>query len=434
MSRNVRRLAAESIQEILVNNRFSTEVVNKNIGEIDNDLDQNFYRQLVYGTTENVKYIDYILGQASKVKIKKIEHFVLQNIRLAIYQLCFLETPSHAAINEAVKIVKKKKGYRAGNFVNGVLRNIDKNKEKYKKIDDKDYNNYLSIKYSYNRDLIDYLSQEFDRKDLESLLEAMNKTAPLSIRINDKKISLDEFIKILDSKSIDYSKSSLSENSLIIKNPIKITDWPEFKDGLFTIQDQSSILVGQVLSPKKDSKVLDICAAPGSKTSHLAQIMDNTGCLYANDISENKLSLIRENLDRMNFSNYKIMNFDAMDYQEDLQEEFDYILVDAPCSGLGIVRRKPDIKLNRTMDDIKELSNIQFKILENSYSYLKKGGYMVYSTCTYGKIENRDNVNRLLEAYPDLELVKIEGKNDMEIRTDVTGSDGFFMAKIYKHD
>lgn len=128
------------------------------------------------------------------------------------------------------------------------------------------------------------------------------------------------------------------------------------------------------------------------------------------------------------------MNFDAMDYQEDLQEEFDYILVDAPCSGLGIVRRKPDIKLNRTMDDIKELSNIQFKILENAYSYLKKGGYMVYSTCTYGKIENRDNVNRLLEAYPDLELVKIEGKNDLEIRTDVTGSDGFFMAKIYKHD
>lgn len=241
-------------------------------------------------------------------------------------------------------------------------------------------------------------------------------------------------MEILDKKDMGYEESGLVEDGLIIKNPIRITDWQEFKRGLFTIQDQSSILVGDLLNPSKDSKVLDLCAAPGSKTSHLAQIMDNRGELYANDIAENKLDMIRENLDRMDFNNYKILNFDAMDYQEELKEEFDYILVDAPCSGLGIVRRKPDIKLNRSLDDIKELSNIQYKILENAYGYLKKGGYMVYSTCTYGKMENEDNIDRFLSKHPDLSLVETDEKNPRIIRTDLTGSDGFFMAKIYKHD
>lgn len=434
MSKNIRRLAADSIQEIVVNKKFSTEVVNKNIGGIESPMDQNFYRELVYGTTENLRYIDYILGQASRVKLKKIEHYVLQNIRLGIYQLCFLETPSHAAINEAVKIVKKKKGFRAGNFVNGVLRNIDKNKEDYMVIDQKDYINYLAIKYSYQREIVDYLGRDLEVDQLENLLEALNKTAPLSIRINTKKISKKDFMELLDKKDRGYEESSLVEDGLIIKNPIRITDWEEFKNGLFTIQDQSSILVGELLDPKKNAKVLDLCAAPGSKTSHLAQIMDNSGELYANDIAENKLDMIRENLDRMDFDNYKILNFDAMDYQEDLEAKFDYVLVDAPCSGLGIVRRKPDIKLNRTLDDIKELSNIQYKILENAYRYLKKGGHMVYSTCTYGKIENEDNIEKILAQHPDLSLVETDGNNPRIIRTDLTGSDGFFMAKIYKHD
>lgn len=394
-----------------------------------NEIDKGLFRHLVYGVIENLYYIDFIIKKYTKNKIDKN---IINILRMAIYELVFLNTKNYAVINEAVNNTKKI-NFRAKGFVNGVLRNIDRNLDYAKNIEIKDFKSeeeYLSVKYSTNLDIVKYIKNQY--KNYESIISSFVMNPSLSIRVNTYLTTKDELKYRLKSKNIEYIDSKISKYSLIIKNPINITELEEFKEGLFTIQDEASSLVGEILSPKNNSLVLDLCAAPGSKSTHLLQLMNNTGEIYSNDISEDKINKIKENFDRMKLSNYKITNYDASLKIDDFINKFDYILVDAPCSGLGVIKRKPEIKLNRKIEDILSLANIQKQILENAYFYLKKGGELVYSTCTLGDIENQKIIYEFLNNHQDLELIKIDDKDYIEILPNES-SDGFFIAKILKN-
>ncbi|MFM1583363.1 16S rRNA (cytosine(967)-C(5))-methyltransferase RsmB, partial [Helcococcus ovis] len=347
---------------------------------------------------------------------------------LGIYELRFLNNENYASINEAVKL-SKKFNYKSKNFVNAILRNFDRDIENLSIVNIKDIDERYSIQYSINIELIRYIKKYYD--NYLEIIESFNKVPSFSLRVNTMLTSKEDLREILKLKGYIVDESKISKDSLIVENPSNMTDLEEFKNGLFTIQDQASILVSEILNPSENSNVLDLCAAPGSKSTHLLQIMNDKGLIYSNDISKNKLNKIKENFDRLKFKNYKIINFDATQVIENFEEKFDYILVDAPCSGIGVIKRKPEIKLKKTMDEINSLSLIQSSILSNAYKYLKKGGFIVYSTCTIGNVENLDIIDKFLNENNDMKIVEINGKNYIQLLPD-TDNDGFFICKIAK--
>lgn len=278
-----------------------------------------------------------------------------------------------------------------------------------------------------------YIFDNYGMDYTKAFLRYSNKEAVLSIRTNRLKTDKESLIKKLKATGFEIEVSKISENALLVKNPSGLVATSEFKDGLFTIQQEASMKTVEVLDPKEGSKILDLCAAPGTKTSYLAEYTRNTGKIIANDISRNKLSLIRENIKRLGLSNIELDSFDASVYRSDFEEKFDYVLVDAPCSGLGVMARKPEIRYNRTIDDIKNLAHLQRQILATAIRYLKPGGFLVYSTCTLGKIENLDNFN-FLKADERLTYLEIDGKKYLEFVSFLDKTDGFFISKFKKKD
>lgn len=420
-------MAIKAIDEIINNKKYSNYVVYDTIDEVD-ELDKSLYRKIVYGVIENQKYLDYIISKLSKIPFNKLDRNVVNILRIAIYELVFLNSKEYAVINEAVKNTQKI-SFKSKGFVNGNLRSFLRDKEKLMNVDTDDIDEYLSIRYSVNKDIVLYLKKYYE--NYVDIVKDFNNTPHMNIRVNTILTTKAKLKDKLQNYGLKIEKSDISNDSLIVLNPFNITETKEFKDGLFTIQDQSSSLVSEILSPKENSEVLDLCAAPGSKSTHIMQIMNNKGNLVSNDISFDKLSKIEENFTRMKLIKPEITNYDASKFIKDFEDRFDYILVDAPCSGIGVIKRKPEIKLERHIKDIEELSELQYKILENSYKYLKNGGYLVYSTCTLGELENIDVVNKFLENHKDLSFVKNNEKDFIEILPSVS-NDGFFICKIYK--
>lgn len=391
------------------------------------DIDQGLFRRLVYGVVENKIFIDHIIGKVSKPRLSKLDKNVLNILRIAIYEMVFLDTQVYASINEAVNSAKKF-NFKSKGFVNGVLRNFDRNRDQVLKIDEHG-DKYLAIKYSTNIEIIEYLKEHY--KNYEEIVASFNDIPKLNLRVNDLKISRQELKEKLEELGYDIKLSEISEHGLIVDKATNITDLDLFKDGFFTIQDQSSIYVGQVVEPKSGDRVLDLCAAPGSKSTHLLQMMKDQGLVVANDIQANKLGKIQENFIRMNFTNYSLDNYDASKFIEDYKDSFDIVLVDAPCSGLGVIKRKPEIKNVRTMQDIIEISKIQKEILNQAYKYVKPRGNLIYSTCTLGPIENEDVIQDFLSKHDDMIRVNIDGDKSKTIDPSPE-RDGFFICKMTK--
>jgi 16S rRNA (cytosine967-C5)-methyltransferase len=260
----------------------------------------------------------------------------------------------------------------------------------------------------------------------------------MEIRVNTLKIKRDELIKLFEEKGIKTYKCKYANKGLIIENPFEIDKTDEYKNGLFSIQSESSILAGQILNPKEYSLIIDVCAAPGGKTLNAAEIMNNTGRIISRDIYPAKLKLIENEIKRLGIANVKVEKYDATKLDNSLIEKADYVIADVPCSGLGIIRRKPEIKYNKT--DINDITKIQNKILENASKYLKHNGELVYSTCTTNIKENYEIINRFLNNNKDYALVDISENIDGDFETAKTGyieiyphlhgMDGFFIAKI----
>jgi 16S rRNA (cytosine967-C5)-methyltransferase len=352
--------------------------------------------------------------------------------------------PPSAAVNESVKLAKRHGHKGSIGFVNGVLRSISRDKDRFMKIDVKDKVDYISIRYSHPRWIVERWVKEFGEEFTEKLCIDNNNKPELNIRVNTLKTTKENLIKKLQEQGMIIRQSKYSNDSLIIENPTRITETKEFLLGYFIIQDESSTLVGQIMDPRPKSVVVDICSAPGGKATHIAQIMNNEGRILSKDIHDHKLKLIEENASRLGINIIETAEGDATKKDESLVNIADYCLVDAPCSGFGLIRRKPEIKWNRKESDINELVNIQYNILNNVKDYLKVGGVLIYSTCTIENDENINLVNKFLEENENFKLVNIEDKinNKENISTlkdgyiqlypHIHGTDGFYIAKMIK--
>lgn len=436
---NSRELAFKTLYDIERNKNYSNISINKNFKNVNiSDQEKGLATELIYGIIENKYYLNYIIDKLSKIKSKKMSTYVKISLWLGIYQILFLDSiKDHAAVNESVNLIKKYDKKSSG-FVNAILRNVLRQKDSIMEIKDKEIKDELSIKYSYNPWIVEKWIKDFGQEFTEDLLDANAEKPNLYIRTNTLKISRDELIGKLAKEGIKCTKVNGIDEAIMVQNLKNIEGNELFKLGYFTIQDISSMLVGKIANPEKDSKVLDICSAPGGKTTHVATIMENTGQVIARDVFDHKLKLIKSTVNRLGLTNVHVENRDALKLDDNSIDKFDYVLADVPCSGLGIIRRKPEIKFKEA-SELSGLPDIQSKILNNASKYVKENGTLIYSTCTIHDEENIDVVEQFLKENKNFELVPIENinidldnqeKGYIKIYPNIHGMDGFFIAKL----
>lgn len=433
-----REVAFKVLVDIETNNNYSNISINKNFKNLKvKDTEKGLATEIIYGVVEKKIYLDYIINKLSKIKIQKLSNYVKIFLRIGIYQILFLDKKDYASVNETVNLVKKYDKKSSG-FVNAILRNLIRNKEEITIVSEKNKIDYYGVKYSYSRDIIKKFMKEFGEDFTEELLEENLKKPNLYIRINTLKTNKKELIKLLENQGVKVSDVKGIDFALRVENLKNIENNNLFKEGLFTVQDISSMMVGLIMNPNENSKVLDVCSAPGGKSTHIATLMNNTGLVVSRDIFEHKLKLIKNSVNRLGLTNVLVEKYDALVLDEESIEKYDYVLADVPCSGLGIIKRKPEIKY-KEKNDIESLPKLQEKILENASKYVKVGGSLIYSTCTIIDDENIDVVNKFLIENKGFKLEKIDEVNiDLEnqqngylkIYPNIHGMDGFFIAKL----
>lgn len=438
---NAREIAFKVLCDIEDNNNYSNIAINKHFKNLNlSNQERGLATEIIYGVVENKYYLDYIIDKLSKIKTQKLSTYVKILLRMGIYQIAFLDSISdYASVNETVNLVKKY-DKRSSGFVNAILRNIIRNKEEVLKVDIESEIMSLSTKYSYSPWMIKNWINNFSKEFTEDLLESNSEKPSIYLRVNTLKTNREELINKLEEMAIKAYKVPQVEEALKVENLKNIENNELFKEGLFTIQDISSMLVGKIINPKENSLVLDVCSAPGGKSTHLATLMNNTGKVVARDVFEHKLKLIDNTVKRLGLENLEIESFDASKLDVESIEKYDYVLADVPCSGLGIIRRKPEIKF-KTKGELKDLPSIQKTILENAARYVKVNGILVYSTCTIQDSENINVVNEFLNENDNFELVPIDeinidldnqDKGYLKIYPNIHGMDGFFIAKLKK--
>lgn len=385
-----------------------------------------FIRELVYGTLENQIFLDSIVGALAAKGLKGIKAKTLVLLRMGLYQIIFLDSvPNYAAINETVAIAKKT-AYGSEKFVNGILRGFLKKREALDFLPSKELKkDYLRVKYSYSNWIIDLWNKQFDDKELEQLLEAGNKTPNLCIRANDLKCSREKLMELLEEEGFIVKESSLSRRGILVTGN-NVLSSKLYEKGYFSIQDETSMVTADLIEPSDGDFIIDMCAAPGGKTLAIAEACQNHGRIIAMDLYEHKLQLISNQCQRLGVSCIETKACDATIEIKTFVEKADKVLADVPCSGLGVIRHKPEIKLKEEQD-LEDLYEIQRKVLDNAGKYVKKGGTLVYSTCTINTKENHDQIERFLENNEDYELVYSK-----QYMPHIDNTDGFYIAKLIR--
>ncbi|MFC0301471.1 16S rRNA (cytosine(967)-C(5))-methyltransferase RsmB [Virgibacillus soli] len=418
---------------------------------IDKEIQKNRFVQqdaallteVVYGTLQRKLTLEYILKQHVD-KNKKVEMWVELLLYMSIYQMFYLDkVPDHAIIHEAVEIAKKRGHQGIASFVNGVLRNIQRSgMTDFTNINDPVKK--IAIQTSHPIWLVKRWEKQFGLETTQKMCEANLRNRDSSIRIQPLKISRDEAMKKLQAEGFEVEKSIVSNQGIVIKKG-NILKSALFKDGYVTIQDQSSMLVGEAVDTKPNMVVLDTCSAPGGKVTHLAEKMRNEGIVKAHDLHKKKIRLVENKAKELSLSIIDASAADARTLGEIYpQQHFDRILVDAPCSGLGVIRSKPDIKYRKKEEDIESLAKIQYDILHRVSSLLKIGGYLVYSTCTVDQSENEMVIKKFLEQHSNYsgDQMFVDSLPEQVIQHASSGnywiqlfphsieSDGFFIARL----
>lgn len=422
-------------------NLLLSQYLNDNITQKDRAL----ITQLVNGVIQNKLLLDYIMSQFSKIKLSKLTPFVKNAIRLGIYQVYFLDrVPDFAAVNESVNLVKKNEGRKAANFTNAVLRNVLRHKEMLSFPEkDKDITKYLSVYYSFPPWMVKRWLGLFGADFTEKLCRAFNEPPCLCIRVNTLLTNRNNLLQRLKDEGVHAVPGKFADEAIYILQSPPIHQLKSFEDGLFTVQDESSIIASLAVDPKANEQVLDVAAAPGGKSTHMAALMQNQGTIVSWDIHPHRVKLIEENASRLKASIVKTRVKDAKILDETMMGSFDRVLIDAPCSGLGVIRRKPDIKWSKKPDDIKALRNEQEHIFFVCSKYVKPGGVLVYSTCSIEPKENEELVEDFLAknqefAYDDLRKSLPETLHDelkspygyITLYPHIHGTDGFFVARL----
>lgn len=386
---NEREIALDILMEVNEKEQYIHVLLNDALRKYQY-LEKNeraFISRLVKGTMERRLTLDYVINQVSSVRVNKMKPLIRNLMRMSVYQMMYMEqVPVSAVCNEAVKLAKKRKFTNLSGFVNGVMRNISRQLPQIKLPDD------LSIKYSVPQELVGMLEASYGREMTELILESFLKEKKVSAITNTVKITKKELVNLLKSQGITVEDAPYVEDAFILSDYNYLDDIEEFSAGMFQIQDISSMLAGVIASPAKDSTVLDVCAAPGGKSIFAALMMSGTGHVISRDVSERKTGQIEENVERLGLSNIDVEVSDAAVHNIEDEDMADMLIADLPCSGIGIIGRKPDIKYNVSRDKIDGIIQLQRKILDSIYSDVKHGGYIVYSTCTLNSQENEENV------------------------------------------
>ncbi|WP_375295441.1 16S rRNA (cytosine(967)-C(5))-methyltransferase RsmB [Paenibacillus doosanensis] len=386
--------------------------------------------EIVYGTIQRMNTIDYFLEKFVAKGMAKLQPWVRSLLRLSFYQMMYLDrVPDHAVVNEAVNLAKKKGHQGISGMVNGVLRNVIRQKDGLVIPDGLPEAERIALRHSHPEWMVRRWLRQLGAERTERVCEANNRPPRVSIRANIMKIGRDELVKLLLEAGLQAEPSELAPAGVVVRGGGNMALTPWFEQGLFSIQDESSMLVAEAVDPKPGEKVLDCCAAPGGKTMHMAEKMGDRGEIWACDIHEHKAKLIREQAERLGLASVRTLTADARKLPELLPEAgFDRILLDAPCSGLGVIRRKPDMKWSKRESELGDICVIQRELLSQVHRLLRPGGILVYSTCTIEHDENQGMVDRFLQDHPEFE----PAAEPMQIYPYEHESDGFFIAKLRK--
>ncbi|MEI3395036.1 MAG: 16S rRNA (cytosine(967)-C(5))-methyltransferase RsmB [Clostridia bacterium] len=433
-----REIALKTLYKINEEEAYSNIALDEEIKQNRNKLtekDIGLISEITYGVTTWKLTLDSIIKKYSKIRLKKISPWILNILRMGIYQIIFLDKiPKSAAVNESVNLSKRYGHTSSSNFVNAILRKVDK----------KDYEELFQIKDDVERvskttSMPEWIIKELMKNNkmdkVEEICKNSNLKPKITIRVNRIKTTPSELKLKLGERNIEYSETEIEE-FINLKKVKNIENLDLFKEGYFTIQDLSAGLTAISLNPKPNEYVLDACSAPGGKTTHIAELMQNKGKIEAWDIHEHRVKLVQKNAKRLGIDIIKTDVQDAMKFNEKYVEKFDKILLDVPCLGIGVIKRKPDIKWQRKQEDIEKITNIQKNILQNCSKYLKPNGILVYSTCSILKDENMKIIEEFLNKNREFEKTNII-INQKEINGKITimpneEQDGFFICKLQK--
>ena len=425
---NNRKTAYQTLLDVESRKAYSNIALNHKIA-VNKPGSPAFVRELVYGVLERKLTLDYYIDQLLTEGIDSLKMPEITILRMGIYQLGYMEkVPEYAAVSESVDLAKKYCKGRAG-LINGVLREYQ-NKKIYLTLPtrDEDEIRYLSIKYSYAPWIIELWLKYYNKAFVEKMLDAGNATPPLTIRTNWLKIRKEDLKKVLKERGYEAEDGKICQNALYVKGS-ELLDSDLYKFGLFTPQDESSMLVSEKIGVKQGDLVMDVCAAPGGKTTAIAERMNNTGKVIAGDIYRRKLDIVDKEARRLGITNIETRSWDATRVDSTMEKKADKVLVDAPCSGLGVIRRKPEIKYKELTNDMKLLPDKQKAILSASASYVKPGGTLIYSTCTINPDENEKVIDHFLKRNKDFEKVE-----RTLLLPNVNDTDGFFICVMKRND
>ncbi|GAB6137433.1 16S rRNA (cytosine(967)-C(5))-methyltransferase RsmB [Halanaerobaculum tunisiense] len=440
-----RSVALEAIYRINEEEAYSNLVINELLGKTNLDQrDRNLVTQLVYGATRWRNSLDWVINQFANRKVEKMTPWVRNALRLGVYQINHLDRiPAPVACNETVEVAKEYCNPGAIKFLNGILRNIIRNLEEleYPALDEQPVQ-HLRYKYSYPQWLLERWRKYYGIEKTIAICQQLNQIPSLVIRTNTLKKSREELLANLEEEEVTAELIPEVAEAIKLIDYSSISNLAAFQAGDFIVQGLSSILAGHILEPTGDELVIDLCSAPGGKTTHLAQLMDNQGQLKAVELHQHKVNLIKENCERLGINNVEFHSADGREIS--FTDQADKILVDAPCSGLGIMANKPEIRWQKKPQDLQQLQELQLELLANASSLLKSGGELLYTVCTFTPEETTEVITQFLEAESDFRVVDLQEQATaygleaayqdgyLRILPDSSLWEGFFLAKLVK--
>lgn len=405
--------------------------------------DRAFFTRLVEGTLERQITIDYIVDQFSKTKIRKCKPLIRALLRMGVYQILYMDqVPDSAACNEAVKLAKKRGFSRLSGFVNGVLRNIARKQDTIiYPSKEKNLLTYLSVTYSIPEWIIKFFLKTYDNETVEKIIASYLEERKTTLCCLNSKGGKDTVREELEAENVTIEDGEFIENALKISDYDFLYRLKAFREGKCYVQDESSMLCARLAGAKEDQFVMDLCSAPGGKSLYIADCMKDSGQVLSRDLSEYKTDLIEDNIERMGFTNMSAQIFDATILDQEHIESADIVVADVPCSGLGIMGKKNDIKYHISEEGMNDLVTLQRDILKNAVQYVKHGGTLIYSTCTINPAENEENFRWILENF-DFEAVDLTNELPQNLKIDTARNgyiqllpgihpcDGFFIGKL----
>ncbi len=440
---DAREVALKIINDVIHNHAYANIALAREINRQKlSDQDRRFITELVYGTIKAGATLDWIIGHYINRPLDKIAPVILNILRMGMYQMFFLsKIPVSAACNQAVELTKKYGHTGTVKFVNAVLRNAGRSPEKIVYPDRQKHTaKFLALTYFHPEWLVNRWIKRLGVEETEELCRINNLTPPLCLRTNTLKNTREELLMILEKEGVSAEPSKWTPEGIVCHSYPSLSTLKSLRDGLFQVQDESSMLVAHVLDPKPGEFIIDTCAAPGGKSTHIAALMQNKGRILSADIHDHKLTITRENAERLGITMIETKVLDATQIGDQYPSQADRVLVDAPCSGLGVLRRKADSRWRKEESMLRELPILQQEILRSAAQCVKVGGILVYSTCTTEPEENQQVVEKFLQDRPNFVLEKtssfiptpVDDAKMIQLWPHVDQVDGFFIARMIR--